>query len=187
MRIAGLAIALAVMGLMGGPALAQIVEDGPQTIEEFISVLKPAEAPNDVQSGIRTRSLAPTTGAAPEAGTAGSGRVPDLQILFEFNSDRLTDQARERLDVLGAALASDELRPFGFEIAGHTDAVGSPNYNLELSRRRAEAVVSYLVQRWGIDRSRLEAQGFGMSRLIVPTDGANARNRRVEVQTKATN
>jgi OmpA-OmpF porin, OOP family len=170
--------------LLGFGAVAHAQDVAPRTTEDFIEVLKPGPFGDEASSEMRTRSLAPTTGEPPPPGTAGSGRVPDLQILFAFNSAELTPQARERLDVLGAALASDELEPFTFEIAGHTDAVGSPGYNLDLSRRRAEAVVGYLVQRWGIDRARLEAEGYGMTRLMVPNDGANARNRRVEVQTR---
>jgi OOP family OmpA-OmpF porin len=182
-RIGLFAGSLAVIGLLSGGAHGQ-ARISPRTPQDFITILKPAPTATG-QPGIRTRSLAPATGnvAAPAAGTAGSGRVPDLQILFEFNSAELTPQARQKLDTLGAALASDELRPFNFQIAGHTDAIGRPDYNLDLSRRRAETVVSYLVTRWGISEDRLRARGFGMSRLVVPQDGADARNRRVEVET----
>ena len=183
-RIWLLARSLAVIGLLSAGVQAQS-RSSPQTPQDFIAILRPAPAVDTGQPAMRTRSLAPATGnvAAPAAGTAGSGRVPDLQILFEFNSAELTAQARQKLDTLGAALASDELRPFNFQIAGHTDAVGRPDYNLDLSRRRAETVVSYLVTRWGISEERLRARGFGMSRLVVPQDGADARNRRVEVET----
>jgi outer membrane protein OmpA-like peptidoglycan-associated protein len=180
-------LVLAVLLAAAGSADAQAVRS-PQTPQDFIAILKPAPTAAGPTTGVRTRSLAPTTGAAaPAAGSSGSGRVPDLQILFEFNSAELTQQARDRLDVLGAALASNDLRPFNFQIAGHTDAVGAPQYNLDLSRRRAEAVVDYLVTRWGIDIERLRARGFGMSRLLVPSEGANAKNRRVEVETLVPN
>ena len=184
-RIGLLASSLAVIGLLSGGVQAQ-PQRPPQTAQDFIAILKPAPSTTSTgQPAMRTRSLAPATGnvAAPAAGTAGSGRVPDLQILFEFNSAELTPLARQKLDTLGAALASDELRPFNFQIAGHTDAVGRPDYNLDLSRRRAETVVNYLVTRWGISEGRLRARGFGMSRLVVPQDGTDARNRRVEVET----
>jgi outer membrane protein OmpA-like peptidoglycan-associated protein len=180
MRLWGLlAFAVGLGGLLL-PGGAQAQELG-NTPEDFISILKPSETA--AVPGVRTRSLAPSTAAAPEAGKAGSGKIPDLRILFEFNSAELTAQARERLDVLGAALVSDDLRPFSFQIAGHTDAVGRPDYNLELSRERAEAVVNYLVSKWGIDPSRLDARGFGMTQLLVPDSGANPRNRRVEIET----
>lgn len=196
-----LALAAALLGLAAGGALAQ---GKPTTSQDFISILKPVAPPAGVAGPqIRTRGLTPSTGAASgaarpttgtaatstavaaPAGTAGSGKVPDLQILFEFNSAELTQQARDRLDVLGAALASDQLRPYAFQIAGHTDAVGGQAYNQDLSRRRAEAVVGYLSSRWSIERSRLQARGYGMSQLLEPSDGASAKNRRVEVETLA--
>ena len=66
-------------------------------------------------------------------------------------------------------------------IEGHTDNVGGAQYNLELSQRRAEAVVNYLVENFGIDRSRLSAKGFGMSRPVADnsTDEGRQKNRRM--------
>lgn len=67
-------------------------------------------------------------------------------------------------------------------IEGHTDNVGSAEYNLGLSQRRAEAVVNYLVENYGIDRSRLSAQGFGLTRPVADnaTDEGRQKNRRME-------
>jgi outer membrane protein OmpA-like peptidoglycan-associated protein len=67
------------------------------------------------------------------------------------------------------------------EISGHTDDVGSDAANLELSRKRAQAVVSYLTQN-GIEPARLIAKGYGESAPQVPNDSeANrAKNRRIE-------
>lgn len=67
-------------------------------------------------------------------------------------------------------------------IEGHTDNVGNSEYNLGLSKRRAQAVVDYLVDNYGIERSRLEARGFGMSRPIATnsTDEGRQANRRIE-------
>ncbi|QWV93816.1 outer membrane beta-barrel domain-containing protein [Geomonas oryzisoli] len=67
-------------------------------------------------------------------------------------------------------------------IEGHTDNVGAPEYNLGLSKRRAEAVVDYMVASCGIDRSRLEARGFGMARPVASnaTDEGRQANRRIE-------
>jgi outer membrane protein OmpA-like peptidoglycan-associated protein len=66
-------------------------------------------------------------------------------------------------------------------IEGHTDNVGSDAYNLDLSQRRAEALVKYLIEK-GIAKSRLSAQGFGFHRPIAPNITAMGRalNRRVE-------
>ncbi len=65
-------------------------------------------------------------------------------------------------------------------VEGHTDAVGSDAYNLELSRSRARAVRDYLVQRHGIDGARLKTVGYGEARLVEAADPTAAVNRRVQ-------
>lgn len=105
----------------------------------------------------------------------------DLTVFFAYNSDELVRNARIQLDALGRALRSERLRPYRFMIAGHTDAIGSPEFNRELSFRRADAVVRYLVHRFGIDPDRLVVVGWGSSQLKLPHDPLHAANRRVEV------
>ncbi|HBG06995.1 MAG: hypothetical protein A2075_09780 [Geobacteraceae bacterium GWC2_58_44] len=67
-------------------------------------------------------------------------------------------------------------------IEGHTDNVGTYNHNMDLSQRRAESVVNHLVQKFGIDRSRLAAKGYGFTRPIADnsTDDGRQKNRRME-------
>jgi OOP family OmpA-OmpF porin len=67
-------------------------------------------------------------------------------------------------------------------IEGYTDEVGSDEYNMQLSQRRAESVVNYLVNEFGIDRSRLSAKGYGKSRPIDSnaTDAGKQKNRRID-------
>ena len=67
-------------------------------------------------------------------------------------------------------------------IEGHSDNVGDADYNLGLSKRRAEAVVDYLVVNYGIERSRLSAKGFGMTHPVADnsTDEGRQKNRRIE-------
>jgi outer membrane protein OmpA-like peptidoglycan-associated protein len=105
----------------------------------------------------------------------------DLEVYFEFGSARLTRRTREDLRALGRALASRELAPFRYLIAGHTDGVGDPRDNLDLSRRRAFAVKAHLVDNFPIDPRRLRAVGFGDMRLKRPERPEAAINRRVEV------
>jgi len=66
-------------------------------------------------------------------------------------------------------------------IEGHTDNVGGNDYNLKLSQKRAEKVVSYLEEKFGIDHSRLTAKGYGASRRIAYNDTPEGRqkNRRI--------
>lgn len=102
-----------------------------------------------------------------------------LMVNFEFNATRLTADARQTLDVLGNVV--HKLRRYRFRIEGHTDAVGSDAYNLNLSQRRAQAVVSYLVLIHGIDPAQLDAIGMGKRRPRDHADPYAAINRRVEI------
>jgi outer membrane protein OmpA-like peptidoglycan-associated protein len=65
-------------------------------------------------------------------------------------------------------------------IAGHTDAVGSEEDNLSLSDRRAETVARILTDEFGVPAENLVTQGYGESDLLLQTDQAEVRNRRVE-------
>lgn len=108
-------------------------------------------------------------------------RAIDLTVYFEYNSAKVTDGSRETLDRLGEALASPELKQHRFLIAGHTDAVGTDEINLDLSYRRAQAVRDYLVHTRGIPKHRIAVKGWGRSRLKDPAHPEAGVNRRVEV------
>ena len=95
----------------------------------------------------------------------------------------LTPEAIQTLDELGRALASKDLAGYRFRIEGHTDTVGSREYNHALSERRAETVVDYVAKKYGVDPGRLQAVGMGEEGLLVPTPSQTPepRNRRVQV------
>ena len=105
----------------------------------------------------------------------------NLYVNFEFNSAELTSDARITLDQLGTALRDPKLAAFSFVIAGHTDGVGSPDFNQKLSERRAEAVRSYMINQYGIAANRLSAKGYGKSQLLDPDHPEDGVNRRVQV------
>lgn len=105
----------------------------------------------------------------------------DLNIPFEFNSSELQPQATAQLRQLRLALTSQALSKDQFMVAGHTDAKGSPQYNQQLSQRRAEAVRRYLVDN-GIEPERLQAVGYGAEHLAQPDHPEDASNRRVEIR-----
>jgi outer membrane protein OmpA-like peptidoglycan-associated protein len=108
-----------------------------------------------------------------------SDQVP-MEIRFEHDSDVIGPESRRPLEVLAEFIASHgELGTI--EVHGHTDEQGTPAYNMALSRRRARAVVAFLVEA-GVGEERLRARGFGDSRPVVraTTPDARARNRRVE-------
>jgi outer membrane protein OmpA-like peptidoglycan-associated protein len=101
-------------------------------------------------------------------------------VLFDFNSASLKPGAREKLaKVAGILLAYP-----GLEIAleGHTDSIGSDQYNQNLSERRAQSVRTYLVGS-GINQDMVRAMGFGESQPVVSNDNSAGRqqNRRVEL------
>ena len=104
----------------------------------------------------------------------------DLLVTFDFNSDRLTPEAKENLNQFALALKDPRLSSQSFAIDGHTDATGSESYNLGLSERRARAVVSYL-KTLGLDTDRLTAKGFGKAKPRV-ADPFDPVNRRVETR-----
>jgi outer membrane protein OmpA-like peptidoglycan-associated protein len=153
------------------------------TADQLIEALDVAPDPEVTfgSRGIKPRADKPAAEAGKPTVEAGSGVVQDLKVFFKFNSADLTPDASRALDELGAALRSERLRDDRFRIAGHTDAVGDENYNLELSLRRAEAVVKYLESAHGVARTRLASQGLGESQLFDPADPASGDNRRVEV------
>lgn len=106
----------------------------------------------------------------------------DLTVEFDFDSVRLRGESIPVLERLSMAMKSEALRGLRFRIEGHTDAVGSPDYNLRLSDRRAKSVGQFLVEQ-GIDSARLDTVGKGAHELLIESDPFAAPNRRVRVIT----
>lgn len=106
----------------------------------------------------------------------------DLDIAFAFGEAALLAEGKAQLDELARALRSPGLRGERFVLAGHTDAVGSADFNDRLSCERALSARRYLVEQHHIAPDRLLPMGFGFSRLRNPLDSAAAVNRRVEVR-----
>ena len=105
----------------------------------------------------------------------------DFKVNFEYNSDKIGLDARKILDELGIALENEQLGDATFIVAGHTDASGSRSYNMELSKRRAEAVRRYLMERFRIRGNQLVPIGYGFDSLAEPAAPRSEANRRVEV------
>ena len=110
-----------------------------------------------------------------------SGQRTRLENLyFATDSEVLLPQSRPELLSLVAWLkANSKVRVC---IEGHTDNVGSPSYNLDLSERRAKGVVLELINE-GVDSNQLEFRGYGLSKPLESnqTEQGRARNRRTEV------
>lgn len=121
-------------------------------------------------------------GVSVTPGPAGTDPLSvNLYVNFAYDSSELTSDARIILDRLGFALVDDRLKEFAFMIEGHTDAHGSVPYNQTLSEQRAKAVQRYLIEHFGIKEARLQARGFGKTRLLDPSRPEDGVNRRVQV------
>lgn len=103
-------------------------------------------------------------------------------VLFKFNSSTLTDDAKQQLDQIATGEMGKAKRYF-VAIEGYTDKTGSPEYNLALSRRRAEAVQTYLVAQHSIPVYRIQIVGLGKDKPVndEKTRDDRSKNRRVEV------
>lgn len=100
---------------------------------------------------------------------------------FAFGSAELLPDTQAKLDEIGIALSNPTLTGKEIVIGGHTDRVGSEVYNIELSQRRADAVKSYLVGKFGLTEQNLIAEGFGYSELFDPAAPNAPSNRRVQI------
>jgi outer membrane protein OmpA-like peptidoglycan-associated protein len=116
-----------------------------------------------------------------EQALALSGEAVLYDIHFSFDSHQLRPESEPRLREIAAVLARHP--DWRLSVNGHTDAVASEVYNLELSRRRAAAVKAALVDRFGVLADRLVTAGFGEGspRDNNDTLAGRARNRRVEL------
>jgi len=103
-------------------------------------------------------------------------------VLFKVNSSQLSDEAKQQLDQMTTGSISSAKRYF-IAIQGFTDKTGSADYNLELSRRRAQAVQSYLVAQHNIPVFRIQIVGLGKDKPVneEKTREERQQNRRVEV------
>jgi outer membrane protein OmpA-like peptidoglycan-associated protein len=110
----------------------------------------------------------------------------DLDIQFEYNSDRISQAALPAVQELGKALSDPALKGSTFVVAGHTDAVGGDAFNRDLSERRAETIKRYLSDKYGIAGADLVTVGYGKSKLKDPTAPTAAVNRRVQVVNLST-
>ena len=109
------------------------------------------------------------------------GRVATQGIYFDSGSDQIRPESAPTLKEIAAMVAEHDGLRLGIE--GHTDNVGAAPANLDLSKRRAEAVKAYLIGTLHVDAARLQAAGFGSSKPSQPNTTAEGRqtNRRVEL------
>ncbi len=113
-----------------------------------------------------------------------AGKFVTHGILFNTDSDVITSDSAAVIQQIAKGLAANP--DLKVEIDGHTDSTGAAAHNMDLSKRRAEAVKNVLVSQFNIDASRLTTAGLGSTKPIDSNDTATgkANNRRVEFVRK---
>jgi outer membrane protein OmpA-like peptidoglycan-associated protein len=111
----------------------------------------------------------------------------DLEIQFDYNSAAISKASMPSVQELGKALSNANLKGSTFIVAGHTDAIGSEQYNQDLSERRADTIKRYLTEKYGINGADLVTVGYGESKPKDPNAPADPINRRVQVVNMTTN
>ncbi|WP_425040005.1 OmpA family protein [Primorskyibacter sp. S187A] len=155
---------------------AYVVTTVEQHAEDFIGVLIDIVELSTAEIG-----LVSVDAEAIGRDLAEKGRVVLDGIEFDFDSATLLDSSAEALMAVATHMqANPDQR---FFVVGHTDGVGSFDYNRDLSEARAAAVVEYLERRHGISRDRLAAHGVGPLSPVFSnvSDAGQSRNRRVEL------
>jgi len=112
------------------------------------------------------------------------GRVAIYGIYFDFNKADVKPESEPTLTEISKLLKQNPT--LNLYIVGHTDNIGPLNANMDLSQRRAEAVLQVLITKHGIDKKRLAAHGVGPLCPAAPnkTEEGRAKNRRVELVAK---
>jgi OOP family OmpA-OmpF porin len=105
----------------------------------------------------------------------------------QFDTNKADIKEKYNYDIKRVADFMKEFPDTTAEIGGHTDNVGSAEYNQKLSEKRANSVRQYLINKFGIDGSRLTAAGYGLTEPVADNDTEEGRqqNRRVEAVMEA--
>jgi outer membrane protein OmpA-like peptidoglycan-associated protein len=171
---------------------ASASQSKPAPTQRPATVRTPAAQPSRTEPS-RTQ---PARVASRGAAAAASAAVPDVyrppasesdtadgvSLYFGYDSARLTETSMLELTKLGQALARPQFSDVTWLVEGHTDASGSDEYNQNLSEQRARSAERYLVERCGIDPTRLIPIGKGESDLYDREDPHASVNRRVRVR-----
>jgi len=143
-------------------ALAELVVIAPQEVQENMTFVTAEDMSKSLSS---------------------AGKVALYGIYFETNQDKLRPDSEPLLKEIAKLLSSNA--QLSIHVVGHTDNQGKPDLNLDLSRRRAAAVVHELESRFSIPANRLDSFGCGLYAPVASNDSeeGRAKNRRVELVT----
>lgn len=110
-----------------------------------------------------------------------NGKIALYGIYFDLDKIELTPESKPQVDEIAALLKGDPARKL--MVVGHTDNQGAAAHNIELSKKRADAVASVLQTQYGVAADRRLAQGMGRAAPVASNDSdtGRAKNRRVEL------
>lgn len=184
-RIAALAAVLAFAGATL-PASAQTALSEGQVLQSLQSAarvappnLSAALIANAVQEHIKNNPGMPITWT-PLQLLDGLAQI-NVQIQFALNSDIIRPESYSTIGSIADALHHPILAGYKFVVTGNTDITGDRMKNLELSQRRANAVMNALVTVYNVDPARLEAVGLGQENLQDVQNPKDPINRRVQL------
>lgn len=113
-------------------------------------------------------------------GKGGVGGIDVNSVYFAFNSTYITPAMEREIAVIGKVLKKN--KKLNCEVIGNASNVGSPEYNLQLSQKRAEAVLNMLIDEFKIDESRLTIINKGLEEPLA--ENIRRINRRVDLMIK---
>ena len=123
-----------------------------------------------------------TAGSGVDVSDTGDGILPNLpDVTFAVDSTAISPSFQSTLT--SVAQSMNQYPNSLIDVYGHTDSTGSDSYNMDLSKRRADAVARYLISQ-GVNSARIQTQGMGESYPIADntTEEGRALNRRVEIK-----
>ncbi|MEM7043999.1 MAG: OmpA family protein [Pseudomonadota bacterium] len=134
-----------------------------------------------VQASLFERPAVTSAAVIEEALSEGADASVDLTVNFAYDSDRVEGEAHAQILEIAEALSAPGLAQQRIMVEGHTDGDGEAGYNVDLSYRRAIAVVRMLTDQYDIPSDRLQVKGFGEERPIADNQSEQGKslNRRV--------
>lgn len=135
----------------------------------------------EIQASIQADGDENATGAPPIADVLKDLPNFIVQIQFDLGSDVIKPESWVTVGRIADALHNPLLLSNRFLVVGHTDAKGTRTYNLELSQKRADAVVEMLVNTFQVPPGQLLALGLGEEQLFDQKDPFSGANRRVAI------
>jgi OmpA-OmpF porin, OOP family len=177
------------LALVSGHALAQSTVSPGEIIQGLAGAGGAAQAVSidvkairaDIEKRIQVEGT--ENAASPPPALQALATLPNLTLVIEFdlNSDRIQPRSYATVGYIADALHHPLLLGYRFVVVGHCDASGGRQHNLDLSQRRADAVVDALTTTFRVDPTQLVSLGLGEEQLRDASDPEGATNRRVQL------